>query len=91
MRQRDVGRIVRITRWDDAAHSRYGEWWGVVNWEHGLRHGELGVSLLPPLPEWAFGAHDWVLVPHMDNWEVMRQRDVPDEVWAALAKWRLSQ
>lgn len=99
MGNRLVGRVVKITSFkfeSTRAHDLCGNepMWGVVTYTtERLPAGDLHVEIFGAKPEQEarLGNRLWVLDPDLDGWEVLRNRDVPDEVWAALAKWRLSQ
>jgi hypothetical protein len=100
---RHVGRVVKITRFPIPGQGlgnqlRKGEVaWAIVSHRDAkLRPGELNVDLIiyPATMEQEiidYGRADWTLDPNTDEWELVRHRDVPGEVWAALAKWKLSQ
>jgi hypothetical protein len=56
--------------------------WGIIELPSG------GLSIFHGVPESLFGG--WYL-SHGKDWWPVADSEVPDEVWAALAKWRLSQ
>jgi hypothetical protein len=96
-----IGDITRITEWDGDVVEPAG--WAIVTENAQYHDDEPFVCCVigggPTTSPWYDGtwlsrwgdSKGWIPESHMDIWEVVPEDQVPDEVWAMLAKWRLEQ
>lgn len=104
MRRRDLWRVVKVSHFPLPTGGRTVDlakflpiWAIVTPWsEWALNEGELNIHILAVDPDMEDllvmegGVANWTLEPNVDVWEFVPPRKVPGEVWAAIAKWRLT-